>query len=153
MLSFEGSQTMGAAPITEKLVVRRPRARFQLRLGTDPAPSAFRGPSTTQGLPFTTVQHRVATLDAQPAAADKASIMVLVTGQLIVRLPSEPPAFEEWGGAEVRRLTLKLTGCLCVRLEMRPTRCRSARRSTSSPKAPGTMCTFRRSPRAHRLCD
>lgn len=38
-----------------------------------------------QGLPFTTVQHKVTTMDAQPSV-DGTSIIVLVTGQLIVRL-------------------------------------------------------------------
>ncbi|POY70162.1 hypothetical protein BMF94_6745 [Rhodotorula taiwanensis] len=55
MLSFEAQQFQGAASIVEKLV----------------------------GLPFTTIKHQVATMDAQPAATDKASMIVLVTGQLI----------------------------------------------------------------------
>ncbi|KAI5480932.1 hypothetical protein MNV49_006742 [Pseudohyphozyma bogoriensis] len=55
MLSFESQQLQGTAAIVEKLT----------------------------SLPFTTVQHRVSTLDAQPSATDKASIIVLVTGQLI----------------------------------------------------------------------
>ncbi|GAA5867906.1 hypothetical protein JCM5296_005702 [Sporobolomyces johnsonii] len=55
MLTFESQQIQGSAAIVEKLV----------------------------GLPFTTVQHRVSTMDAQPAATDKASMIVLVTGQLI----------------------------------------------------------------------
>lgn len=38
-----------------------------------------------KGLPFTTVQHKVTTMDAQPSV-DGTSIIVLVTGQLIVRL-------------------------------------------------------------------
>lgn len=38
----------------------------------------------TQELPFTKVAHRVVTRDAQPASATVASILVLVTGQLIV---------------------------------------------------------------------
>lgn len=55
MLTFESAQTAGAAAIVEKLV----------------------------SLPFETVQHRVTTLDAQPASSEKASLIVLVTGQLI----------------------------------------------------------------------
>ncbi|GAA5919763.1 hypothetical protein JCM21900_005237 [Sporobolomyces salmonicolor] len=55
MLTFESQQIQGSAAIVEKLV----------------------------GLPFSTVQHRVSTMDAQPAATDKASMIVLVTGQLI----------------------------------------------------------------------
>jgi hypothetical protein len=37
-----------------------------------------------QSLPFIKVQHRVLTLDAQPASAESAAIIVLVTGQLLV---------------------------------------------------------------------
>jgi hypothetical protein len=37
-----------------------------------------------QALPFSKVAHRVLTLDAQPASASIASILVLVTGQLLV---------------------------------------------------------------------
>lgn len=37
-----------------------------------------------QGLPFASVQHKILTLDAQPASSDIASILVLVTGQLVV---------------------------------------------------------------------
>ena len=57
MLSFESQQILGGKAILEKLV----------------------------GLPFQTVQHRVSTLDAHPASSTDASIIVLVTGQLIVR--------------------------------------------------------------------
>ncbi|SGZ22247.1 BQ5605_C022g09460 [Microbotryum silenes-dioicae] len=55
MLSFEGQPTSGATAIVEKLV----------------------------GLPFQTVQHRITTMDAQPASQTEASMIVLVTGQLI----------------------------------------------------------------------
>lgn len=37
-----------------------------------------------QNLPFTKVAHKILTLDAQPASASIAAILVLVTGQLIV---------------------------------------------------------------------
>lgn len=37
-----------------------------------------------QGLPFTRVVHKVVTRDAQPGSSTVASILVLVTGQLIV---------------------------------------------------------------------
>lgn len=56
MLSFEAQQFQGAASIVEKLA----------------------------GLPFTTIKHQISTMDAQPAATDKASMIVLVTGQLLV---------------------------------------------------------------------
>lgn len=37
-----------------------------------------------KGLPFAKVVHRVLTLDAQPASQTTPSILVLVTGQLLV---------------------------------------------------------------------
>lgn len=40
--------------------------------------------SHKQALPFTRVAHKVETRDAQPASATIASILVMVTGQLIV---------------------------------------------------------------------
>ncbi|BGP29959.1 Nuclear transport factor 2 [Rhodotorula toruloides] len=55
MLTFEAQQFQGTNAIIEKLA----------------------------SLPFTSIQHRVTTMDAQPAATDKASMIVLVTGQLI----------------------------------------------------------------------
>ncbi|TNY21599.1 nuclear transport factor 2 [Rhodotorula diobovata] len=55
MLSFEAQQFQGTNSIIEKLA----------------------------SLPFTTIQHRISTMDAQPAATDKASMIVLVTGQLL----------------------------------------------------------------------
>ena len=59
MLSFEAQQFQGAASIVEKLA----------------------------GLPFASIKHQVSTMDAQPAATDKASMIVLVTGQLLVSRP------------------------------------------------------------------
>ncbi|KAI9632357.1 uncharacterized protein MKK02DRAFT_40659 [Dioszegia hungarica] len=56
MLTWENNPIQGAKDITEKLV----------------------------SLPFEKVQHRVLTLDAQPASASVAAILVLVTGQLLV---------------------------------------------------------------------
>ncbi|GAA6029280.1 hypothetical protein JCM8097_003601 [Rhodosporidiobolus ruineniae] len=67
MLSFEAQQFQGTAAIIEKLA----------------------------GLPFTTIQHRVSTLDAQPAATDKASMIVLVTGQLITGDESNALSFSQ----------------------------------------------------------
>jgi protein-S-isoprenylcysteine O-methyltransferase Ste14 len=57
MLSFEGAQTAGAAAIVEKLVT----------------------------LPFQKVQHKVTTKDAQPSSGAVASLLVSVTGMLVVR--------------------------------------------------------------------
>ncbi|KAM0753855.1 nuclear transport factor 2 [Meredithblackwellia eburnea MCA 4105] len=67
MLTFESEQIQGSAAIVAKLA----------------------------GLPFTTVQHRVTTLDAQPSAPDKASLTVLVTGQLITGDESNPLNFSQ----------------------------------------------------------
>ncbi|KAL7419791.1 Nuclear transport factor 2 [Cryptotrichosporon argae] len=56
MLTWENTPIQGAPAIIEKL----------------------------KSLPFEKVQHRVLTLDAQPASASVAAILVLVTGQLLV---------------------------------------------------------------------
>ncbi|KAK4687432.1 hypothetical protein P7C73_g2683, partial [Tremellales sp. Uapishka_1] len=56
MLTWENTPIMGTAGIMEKL----------------------------EGLPFAKVQHNVLTLDAQPASSTIASVLVLVTGQLLV---------------------------------------------------------------------
>ncbi|KAK9470635.1 uncharacterized protein V1510DRAFT_422594 [Dipodascopsis tothii] len=56
MLTFETSQLQGAADIIEKLV----------------------------SLPFQKVQHRISTLDAQPSSPSMGSVIVMVTGELLV---------------------------------------------------------------------
>ncbi|EJF62651.1 nuclear transport factor 2 [Dichomitus squalens] len=56
MLTWEGQPLLGAATITEKLT----------------------------SLPFEKVQHKVTTLDAQPSSATVASLIVSVTGLLVV---------------------------------------------------------------------
>ncbi|GAA5922653.1 hypothetical protein JCM3775_005804 [Rhodotorula graminis] len=67
MLSFEAQQFQGTAAIIEKLA----------------------------SLPFTTIQHQIATMDAQPAATDKASMIVLVTGQLLTGDEQNPLSFSQ----------------------------------------------------------
>ncbi|TDL27636.1 nuclear transport factor 2 [Rickenella mellea] len=67
MLSFEGSPVMGVDAIVEKLV----------------------------NLPFKQVAHRVATQDAQPSSPSVASIIVSVTGQLIVDDSEHPLNFSQ----------------------------------------------------------
>ncbi|KAG5639507.1 hypothetical protein H0H81_000652 [Sphagnurus paluster] len=57
MLSWEGSPIVGANAITEKIT----------------------------GLPFSKVQHKVTTLDAQPSSPTISSLLVSVTGLLVVR--------------------------------------------------------------------
>nr|VWO99288.1 Uncharacterized protein [Ganoderma boninense] len=56
MLTWEGTQLVGTNSISEKLV----------------------------GLPFEKVQHKISTLDAQPSNPNVASLIVSVTGLLIV---------------------------------------------------------------------
>ena len=75
MLSFEGQQFQGVKTIVEKLCVS-----IELRRGISNV-LFFQ-----QSLPFQRVQHRVATVDAQPANPQLGSILVTVTGQLLVRI-------------------------------------------------------------------
>ena len=76
MLSWEGTQILGASAISEKLVVS-PRWLLGTNI-TDLTPS--------QGLPFEKVQHKVTTLDAQPSSPTVSSLIVSVTGMLLVRV-------------------------------------------------------------------
>lgn len=71
MLTFEGDQFLGVAPITEKLVV------WISAVASDPL--IIWHPMQT--LAFTTVVHAITTLDAQPFPG---GLVVLVTGQLKV---------------------------------------------------------------------
>lgn len=82
MLTFEQDQIQGADAIVGKLAVGL------LRNSTDRArahPTLF---AVLQGLPFQKIQHRVSTMDAQPASTTEAAMVVLVTGQLLVSSPS-----------------------------------------------------------------
>lgn len=72
MLTFETSAIQGTAGIIEKLLVRI--------LSQTRTPGR---PNRGQALPFNKVQHRVATLDAQPSS-EAGGIIVLVTGALLV---------------------------------------------------------------------
>ncbi|KAK4198611.1 hypothetical protein QBC40DRAFT_283460 [Triangularia verruculosa] len=65
MLTFESSQSLGAANIAEKLV----------------------------GLPFQKVQHQHDTVDAQPTATG--GIVILVTGKLVVDDSPNPLTFSQ----------------------------------------------------------
>ncbi|KAI9018052.1 hypothetical protein CLU79DRAFT_761468 [Phycomyces nitens] len=67
MLSFEGQQTVGAAGIIEKLA----------------------------GLPFQKVGHRISTIDAQPADFERGSILVAVTGLLLIDEEQNPQMFSQ----------------------------------------------------------
>ncbi|KAF7312198.1 Nuclear transport factor 2 [Mycena indigotica] len=67
MLSFEGSQILGTTAIVEKLT----------------------------SLPFEKVQHKVTTKDAQPSSGTVASLLVSVTGLLVVDDSPNPLQFSQ----------------------------------------------------------
>ncbi|KAK7035769.1 nuclear transport factor 2 [Favolaschia claudopus] len=67
MLTFEGAQIAGSAAIVEKLV----------------------------SLPFQKVQHKVTTKDAQPSSGSVASLLVSVTGLLVVDDSPNPLQFSQ----------------------------------------------------------
>ncbi|KAI7871643.1 hypothetical protein BDF14DRAFT_1082714 [Spinellus fusiger] len=67
MLSFEGMQFVGISDISEKLV----------------------------NLPFKRVKHNVSTIDAQPTAFAGGSILVAVTGALLIDEESNPQMFSQ----------------------------------------------------------
>jgi len=66
MLTFESASVQGAAGIVEKLA----------------------------GLPFAKVQHKVATLDAQPSGESQ-GILILVTGALLVDEEQRPMSYSQ----------------------------------------------------------
>lgn len=51
--------------------------------------------SILQSLPFQKVQHKVVTIDAQPSSPQVASLIVLVTGQLLVDDGQNPLQFTQ----------------------------------------------------------
>ncbi|KAG6861639.1 Nuclear transport factor 2 [Termitomyces sp. Mi166 len=67
MLTWEGAPIAGSAAIVEKLT----------------------------SLPFSKVQHKVTTLDAQPSAPSVASLIVSVTGLLVVDDSTNPLQFSQ----------------------------------------------------------
>lgn len=88
MLTFESASVLGTSSIVEKLVVGF--ARFTLFRETSVKATCLpiamlTLPRAYQGLPFQKVKHQVSTLDAQPSN-DAGGIIILVTGQLLVRL-------------------------------------------------------------------
>jgi len=74
MLTWEGNAILGGAAITEKLTVNQ--THTLLCICTDYLAG--------QTLPFETVEHKVTTLDAQPSSPAVASLIVNVTGLLVV---------------------------------------------------------------------
>jgi hypothetical protein len=85
MLSFEGQQFQGAEAIVEKLVVGHDALSVWMREGL----------TTPQGLPFSTVQHKITTQDAQPSSSSVASMIVSVTGLLVVDGGEQPLQFSQ----------------------------------------------------------
>lgn len=67
MLTFEQEQFQGTNGIIEKL----------------------------KALPFQKVEHKISTLDAQPSSPSQASILVLVTGQLVVDDSPNPLSYSQ----------------------------------------------------------
>ncbi|KAI9594598.1 nuclear transport factor 2 [Syncephalis fuscata] len=67
MLSFEGSPHQGAASIVEKLT----------------------------SLPFQKVQHKVNTIDVQPSNLQSGSLLVAITGQLLIDDSPYPQLFNQ----------------------------------------------------------
>ncbi|KAI0345079.1 nuclear transport factor 2 [Trametopsis cervina] len=67
MLTFEGAQFLGTEAVVEKLT----------------------------SLPFSKVLHKVLTLDAQPSSPTSASLIVSVTGQLVVDDSTNPLQFSQ----------------------------------------------------------
>ncbi|WRT65488.1 uncharacterized protein IL334_002431 [Kwoniella shivajii] len=67
MMTWESTQIQGSPAITEKLV----------------------------NLPFEKVQHKIVTIDAQPSSPSTASLIVLVTGQLLVDDGTNPLQFTQ----------------------------------------------------------
>ncbi len=76
MLTWEGTPIQGTANILEKITVIPP-ARPVLDDCADI--------NRLQTLPFASVQHKVTTLDAQPSSGSVASLLVSITGLLVVR--------------------------------------------------------------------
>ena len=82
MLTWENEPIQGTSNIITKLQVRSCDGSSSLR--ADGMVIASMMLAESQGLPFQKVEHKVLTLDAQPASASVAAIIVLVTGQLLV---------------------------------------------------------------------
>ena len=87
MLTFEGTPIQGVSAIIEKLTVNPFTSATCSRL------SIFFSCFATQSLPFQKVQHKVTTRDAQPSSNNVASLIVSVTGLLLVGSGRKSP----WG--------------------------------------------------------
>ncbi len=111
MLTFEGAQFQGTQNILEKLKVSTSPRRTSNGLAYVERGAAFAHTSyparfslllhhqqsyddddddddRNQNLPFQKVAHEVIQTDAQPTGADGSSLVVLVIGKLLVRIPS-----------------------------------------------------------------
>ncbi len=81
MLTFEGNPIQGVARIIEKLTVSTFLSSYSLPRVSHINPNII---LVMQSLPFQKVQHKVTTLDAQPSSPSVASLIVNVTGLLVV---------------------------------------------------------------------
>lgn len=135
MLTFETDQIQGAQNIVAKLAVRsEDLVSYRADRMTDVRQFVV------QGLPFQTVQHRVSTMDAHPASSTEAAMIVLVTGQLIVRASVES-ILAAASGTDRSGDRFRFASQRKRRRETRRTRSRSRRRSTSDPRADPTTST------------
>jgi hypothetical protein len=85
MLTFEGAPIQGVGAIIEKLAVN---PFISVACFSKSHHILF---FATQSLPFQKVQHKVTTLDAQPSSGTTASLIVSVTGLLVVSTGRKTP--------------------------------------------------------------
>ena len=110
MLTFEQEQFQGTNGIIEKLkvgpaasrtsmgqalLIARADATMMRLARTASLPSTRCDAIATQALPFQKVEHKISTLDAQPSSPSQASILVLVTGQLVVDDSPNPLSYSQ----------------------------------------------------------
>jgi hypothetical protein len=130
MLTFEGTPIQGVKPIIEKLTVG---IFLPLNLTACLTPiliSSF----AAQSLPFQKVLHKVTTRDAQPSSPSVASLIVNVTGLLVVSTDRKSP------GAFI--LALALITRRLSRSTTARTHCSSLRCSILSQRVGATTCTY-----------
>ena len=119
MLTWEDTQLSGVTAIVEKLTVSWGWIYFT------PDLTAY---MLRKSLPFQKVTHNISKIDAQPSSLSQASLIVLVIGQLMVRLISQ-----------IFRSSLHLG---CYRWTMVNTHFNSVRYSTWFRTVAATMCEW-----------
>lgn len=140
MLTFEGTAIQGATAITDKLTVRYfsplKSSRRRHRMPRSLALQSLISSSATQSLPFQKVQHKVTTRDAQPSSPSVASLIVNVTGLLVVSTERK-----ESPGAFIFATGTHHPVCLS-RSTTAQTHCSFLRCSILSQKVGATTCTY-----------